>query len=129
MVPSWTQTPTPFSRAILSPCTDSPEYVVDSIFTVQEGDPFSVQPILTGLPLPTDDDIVWTMNDRVLALVPGIDFGSDFLSIMMVTRLDEGNYTVTATNAAGSGSASFQLLVEGEFRSQGAVVYKGSVTS
>lgn len=76
-----------------------------------------MEPTLTGNPLPTDDDTVWSMNGRVLALVPGIDFGSDFFTIDMVTRLDEGNYTVTATNAAGTGSATFQLLVESKFES------------
>ncbi len=86
---------------------------MDEIFTVQEGAEFSVQPILTGNPLPLDNETVWSMDGRVLAPIPGIEFGSDFLTIMMATRMDQGNYTVSATNVAGSGSATFQLLVEG----------------
>lgn len=92
----------------------APAYVVNTTFTVSEGETFSVRPILTGNPLPTDDDTMWSIDGRVLDLVPGIDFGSDFLVIDIVTRMDEGNYTVTASNVAGSGNATFQLLVESE---------------
>ena len=41
----------------------------------------------------------------------GISFGSDFIKIDMVTRLDGGTYRAVGTNIVGTGEASFDLLV------------------
>ena len=94
--------------------TDPPEYVIDSTFTVAEGDPFSPPIILTGNPLPMNNDSDWFLNDRPLTIMPGIDFGADFIRIQMVTRMDGGVYLVNSSNIAGIGSGTFELIVEGK---------------
>ena len=64
------------------------------------------------MPLVSDAD--WALNGRPLVIMGGIDLGTDFINIQIATRLDEGNYTVNSSNVAGSGSTSFQLLVQSE---------------
>lgn len=86
-------------------------YTVNATFTVVEGDPFSLQLGLEGNPLPLDGDTDWFVNGNPLFLMPGIDFGADFINIQMVTRMDQGNYTVNSSNIAGFGIGSFQLIV------------------
>ena len=90
---------------------DPPVYTVNASFSVMEGDPFDLTLELDALPLPSLDNVTWFFNDQVLAVMPGIILGRDFISIAMVTRLDAGTYRVEATNEAGTGSASFQLQV------------------
>ncbi len=81
-----------------------------------QGDPFFLQLDLVGNPLPLGDDVNWFVNGRPLALMPGIDYGADFIRIDLVTRLDEGEYLVNASNTAGVGSATFQLNVDSEWQ-------------
>ena len=88
-----------------------PRYTVNASFSVMEGDPFDLTLELDAIPLPSTDNVTWYFNGQVLAMMPGIMLGRDFITISMVTRLDAGTYRVEATNEAGTGSASFQLQV------------------
>ena len=83
---------------------------------MREGDPFIPQIGLQGNPLPLENDTEWSLNGRLLVIMPGISFGADFINIQMVTRLDQGNYTVNSSNVAGFGSDTFTLIVESEER-------------
>ena len=91
---------------------DPPEYRVNDTFTVREGDLVMIVLDLDANPIPGDDNFTWSMNGRNLIPMPGLELGVSFIDLMMVTRLDEGNYTIVSTNIAGSGNASFQLFVE-----------------
>ena len=71
---------------------------------------------LTGNPLPGDADANFFFNGSPLNEIPGLTFGADFIMFQMVTRMDEGEYMVNATNVAGVGMDTFQLIVTmGEF--------------
>lgn len=96
--------------------TDSPQYTVNDTFSVVEGEPFFLELTLQGNPLPTDNDTDWFLNGRLLFPLAGIDFGADFISLQIATRLDQGNYIVTTSNRIGSANASFQLLVESNYK-------------
>lgn len=99
-------------------CPDPPVYVVNSSFTVQEGDPFDITLGLDGFPLPGNDNATWFFNNQPLSMIAGIMFGSDFIRIPITTRLDTGTYRVVATNVAGSGEATFDLLVQSKLKPQ-----------
>ena len=91
---------------------DPPEYRVNDTFIVREGDLFMITLELDANPIPGDDNFTWSLNGRNLIPMPGLVLGVSFIDLTMVTRLDEGNYTIVSTNIAGSGNASFQLFVE-----------------
>ena len=94
-------------------CTDAPVYTVNNSFTVQEGDPFAITLGLDAFPFPGPDNFTWFFNGQMVTLVPpGITLGVDFIDIQMTTRLDSGTYRVVANNIAGSGEASFELIVQ-----------------
>ena len=93
-------------------CADPPRYTVNNSYTVQEGDPFSITLGLDALPFPGANNFTWFLNGLMLPPMPGITFGVDFINIQMATRLDSGTYQVVANNVAGSGNASFELIVQ-----------------
>ncbi len=90
---------------------DPPTITVNNTFTVLEGDLFDITLLVDSLPLLTDDNVTWFLNDQVIPDMMGISFGADFFTIDMVTRLDGGTYRVVGTNIVGTGEASFDLLV------------------
>ena len=93
-------------------CADAPVYTVNNSFTVQEGDQFAITLGLDAFPTPGPDNFTWFYNGQILPMMPGIMFGLDFIDIQVVTRLDSGTYRVVANNIAGSGEASFELIVQ-----------------
>lgn len=84
--------------------------VADS-FTVMEGEMLSIPLGLTGNPLPLEDDVTFFLDGRQIFEMPGIQLAPDVITIEMVTRMDEGEYMVNASNVAGVGNATFQLIV------------------
>ena len=89
---------------------DPPEYRVNDTFTVREGDLVMIVLDLDANPIPGDDNFTWSMNGRNLIPMPGLELGVSFIDLMMVTRLDEGNYTIVSTNIAGGGNAAFNII-------------------
>ena len=77
--------------------------------------------ITDAYPDVTPDNIKWTFNngqnisDITGLTTNGFSFSMDLLSLSIVgiSARHEGNYTLTATNNAGSGQASIELEVEG----------------
>ena len=78
--------------------------------------------IRDDFPAVTPDGIYWIFNDvngtEVLNPITSGDrymFSGDNLNLTLrnVSNALEGKYTLVATNAAGSGSASVQFIVEG----------------
>ena len=90
--------------------TDQPVYIVNDTFTFTEGDRVRIELQLDANPLPIIFE--WFFNGLPLPLMPGLDLGRDVIDISIATILDTGNYTVTSTNAAGSGSGNFMLVIE-----------------
>ena len=93
---------------------DPPEYTVDPSFTVIEGDNNSNLTVnlgLTGNPFPDSNNFQWTFNGAPLNASGDIVLGLQFLNLGMTTRAEAGNYSVTTSNVAGSGTGSFQVIV------------------
>ena len=84
-------------------------YTVDSSFTVIEGMSFTVNLGLIGNPFPTSFD--WTFNGAPLSPSGDIVLGLQFLNLGIANRAEAGNYSVTTSNAAGSDTAFFQVIV------------------
>ena len=77
--------------------------------------------ITNAYPDVTPDNIKWTFNngqniiDITRLTTNGFSFSMDLLSLSIfgISASHEGNYTLTATNNAGSGQTSIELEVEG----------------
>ncbi len=82
---------------------------------VAEGDPLDVTLVVDSFPPLTGDNVTWFFNNQPLSMLDGITFNEEFIRINMVTRMDEGTYRVEGTNIAGTGEASFELQVLGEW--------------
>ena len=82
---------------------------MDSKFTVEEGSQLRVDLVLLSNPQPTG--FTWYFNGNTLTAGGDVAFGVDFLNLGTADSSESGNYTVVATNAFGSGSASFQVVV------------------
>ena len=83
--------------------------------------------ILRASPEVLLDNIRWTFTntsgittDITTTMTSGINhmFTSDLLQLTItnISRMDEGNYTLTATNPAGVNSGTAVLSVEGNFK-------------
>ena len=92
---------------------DAPEYTVNSSFTVIEGTSFTVDLGLIGNPFPTIFD--WTFNGAALSASGDVVLGLQFLNLGIANRAEAGNYSVTTSNVAGSGTGSFQVIVYCEY--------------
>lgn len=75
------------------------------VMKVQMGHPVDLPCIAQGFPEPT---ITWTRDSKRYPVSPD---GS--LSLSLVNLVDEGTYTCTASNSAGTDEARVQLLVQG----------------
>ena len=85
--------------------------MVGDFFEGNEGEPLDIFLTLDGFPLPPDT-FSWTFQGQPLMDTPGrVTTGVDFLQFSALNRDDRGTYMVTATNLAGSGSATFNLEV------------------
>ena len=92
---------------------DPPEYTVASQFDVNSGESLSVSLTLDAFPLPGANDFSWTFNGQPLMSSARISFSVDSIQFTNIQFSDGGIYMITATNEAGSGSASFTLVVNG----------------
>ncbi len=91
--------------------TDPPEYIVNNFFEGNEGENLRIDLQLDGNPLPPDS-FSWTLDGEPLEIEPGqLEFGEDFIEFTSLRRTDIGEYMVTATNLAGTGSATFNVEV------------------
>ena len=98
------------SCTVCSAPTDPPTYIVDDSFVVTEGEPLRIDLVLDANPTPSVFD--WTLNGQPLTVLPGGELGVDFIDFGgTISRTASGDYLVTSTNDAGSGSASFRLDV------------------
>ena len=88
---------------------DAPVYTVNTSFTAVEGSMFRIDLVLGGNPLPVN--FTWSFNGVELLTSSEITFGIDFIQFSSLSRSNAGNYSVTATNAIGSGSGDFSLVV------------------
>ena len=98
---------------IIETVSDAPTYIVDERFTPTEGFPFRVDLGLDANPIPGIGMFDWTFNGQPINLqLPGVDVGVNFLDFgNNIRREASGNYTVTSSNDAGSGNASFVIDV------------------
>ena len=84
-------------------------YTVNTSFTAVEGNMYRIDLVLDGNPVPVD--FTWSFNGVELVTSSEITFGIDFIQFSSLSTSNAGNYSVTATNAAGSGSGEFSLIV------------------
>ena len=89
--------------------TDAPMYTVNTSFTAVEGNMFRIDLVLDGNPIPVD--FTWSFNGVELLTSSEITFGIDFIEFSSLSTSNAGNYSVTATNTAGSGSGEFSLVI------------------
>ena len=87
--------------------------MVQNQFEVNIGGDLMVTLVLDALPLPGADNFTWTFNGVTLMPSGRISFTVDTIQFTGVDLSDGGVYMVTATNEAGSGSASFLLVING----------------
>ena len=80
-----------------------------------QGDVFDLELGLDANPFPINAS--WFFNGQPLPEITGIELGVNFIRIQMVTQLDEGMYTVQTSNSVGMDMVSFQLLIEGNYKS------------
>ena len=96
--------------------TVGPEYTVNDTFTVIEGDSFRVDLGLTGNPLPgAPGTFQWFFNGQPLSQSGDLLLGVNSIDFGTANRAEAGTYSVSATNVAGTGTASFELMVFCEF--------------
>ena len=74
-----------------------------------EGDMFRINLRLAGTPAPVD--FTWLFNGVEIPPSSEMTLGIDFIEFSSLSRSNAGNYSVTATNAIGSGSGEFSLVV------------------
>ena len=78
-------------------------------FEGNEGDFLRINLLLDGLPLPPDS-FTWVFDGQTLTNdTSRLTFGVDYIQFDPLLRGDRGTYTVTATNLAGTGQATFDL--------------------
>ena len=82
---------------------------MDSKFTTVGGSQFRVDLVLLSNPQPTG--FTWYFNGNTLNASGDVTFGVDFLDLGRANMSESGNYTIVATNIAGSGNISFQVVV------------------
>ena len=88
---------------------DAPVYTVNASFSAFEGDMFRIDLGLDGDPVPVEFN--WFFNGVELLNSSETTFGIDFIQFSSLSTSNAGNYSVTATNTAGSGSGEFSLVV------------------
>lgn len=81
------------------------------MYTIVEGESQMIQLTLDGRPLPGLSNITWFFNGQILSSSSRVQLTSDTISWNNVVRGDAGTYTVIATNRAGSGNATFDVVV------------------
>ena len=98
----------PLSSAL---CTDPPSYVFDLLYQLIEGAPGNIPLMLDARPLPGPGDFGWLFNGQPLNGSSNLVLTVDSLAWSTVSRNDSGEYTVSATNRAGTGMAMFLVQV------------------
>ena len=78
------------------------------------GETVRIQLELDAFPDPFN--FTWFFNGQPLVLRPGLNFGLTFIEFDGVNIADAGNYTVRATNIAGTGTFGIALTVLGMFK-------------
>ena len=84
-------------------------YTVNALFSAVEGNMFRIDLGLDGFPTPVD--FTWSFNGVELLGSSETTFGIDFIEFSSLSTSNAGKYSVTATNAIGSGSGEFSLVV------------------
>ncbi len=90
---------------------DVPSYIADPVYTVIEGQPGQIQLSLDARPLPGPSEFSWSRDGVPISSSGQVTLTSDSIDWSSVNRSDGGAYMVVATNRAGSGTASFQVVV------------------
>lgn len=91
--------------------TDAPEYVFLTVYQGNEGEPLTITLELDGNPLPPST-FTWMFNGQPLQLGGNIvTLNETTIAFSSLNRNDGGDYSVSATNIAGMGSANFVLDV------------------
>ncbi|XP_064396499.1 uncharacterized protein LOC135343434 [Halichondria panicea] len=88
-----------------------PSYIADPVYTVIEGQPGQIQLSLDARPLPGPSEFSWSRDGVPISSSGQVTLTSDSIDWSSVNRSDGGAYMVVATNRAGSGTASFQVVV------------------
>ncbi len=87
-----------------------PVYTVADRFFAIEGDILRIDPILDAIPFPTI--FSWTRNGVPYTPPSGGSVGADFIDFGgPIDRSVAGTYMVSSTNDAGTGSATFELII------------------
>lgn len=82
-----------------------------ALYEGNEGDPLTITLEIDGNPLPSDD-FTWMFNGQPLTLGGNIAFLNETtIEFSSLSRNNTGSYSVSATNLAGVGSATFDLVV------------------
>ena len=91
-----------------------PQIVPPSDVKITAGEDFNIAVIIDGKPKPK---IKWLKDKKEipsnLGLIAGEDGNSFSLNLKESTTLLNGSYSITATNPAGTDSASFKVVVSG----------------
>ena len=89
---------------------DPPFYIVDAVIRVIEGNPVRIDLLLDAKPDPFTFN--WQFEGQPLSTPQGGSLGVDFIDFgSSIDRTASGNYFIESTNDAGTGNATFQLIV------------------
>ena len=97
--------------------TDPPTYTFELVYEGIEGQSLLITLGLEGntLDFPSPDTFQWSFNGQALSGSSDIILTENTIEFLTLDRTNSGNYTVVATNSAGSGSATFSVVVFCEF--------------
>ncbi len=90
-------------------------YTVQARFEVIEGDVVRIDLQLDGNPFPSLASFSWQFNGVPLVSSGDLEVNLTYLDLGVASRTEGGTYFVEATNIAGTGNATFEVIVFCEF--------------
>ncbi len=85
--------------------------MVNATFETIEGEAVLIELQLDANPIPALDQFGWQFNGIELVSSGDVAVNLTYLDLGEVNRNEAGNYFVNASNVAGTGSATFQIVV------------------
>ena len=86
-------------------------YTVNATWEINEGQTLRIDLVLDANPIPNLNDFRWEYNGVTLVSTSEISFNLTYLDLGVVDRSEAGIYFVEAENVAGTGNATFEVIV------------------
>ena len=86
-------------------------YRANTSYATPEGEAFQIILDLEANPSPIEGDYTWLFNNTALTSGDGVTLTANSLLFDSPSRSHAGTYSITSVNPAGSGSATFQLII------------------